>query len=163
MRSHWLNAHGISNPVDILSWNDCWHVAIYLTITLKNVSLLVINRRKSDLTDISIGWPFVLLTYKRNKAPFGVVTISEHMKYVSFRKNWPHWTALSLSSLFFSTQDFWKKMDNRWFRRWENSLREDLFRFLLCYYFLGWHWLTHLTPLSRICPYAKVILCAYKK
>lgn len=123
IQSHWLNAHGISNPVDILSWNDCRHVAIYLTITLKNVSLLVINRRKSDLANISIGWPFVLLTYKRNKAPFGVVTISENMKYARLRKNWPLWTTLPLSSLFFSTQDFWKKVGKRWFRRYENSLR----------------------------------------
>lgn len=60
---HWLNAHGISNPVDILSQNYYRHATIHLSCCFKNVSQLIVNGRKSSWANISISWFFILLAY----------------------------------------------------------------------------------------------------
>lgn len=56
MWRHWLNAHGISNTVDILSQNYYRHAAIHLSCWFKNVSQLIVNGRKSSWANISISW-----------------------------------------------------------------------------------------------------------
>lgn len=63
MWRHWLNAHGISNTVDILSQNYYRHAAIHLSCCFKNVSQLIVNGRKSSWANISISWSCILLAY----------------------------------------------------------------------------------------------------
>lgn len=63
IQRHWLNAHGISNTVDILSQNYYRHTAIHLSCCFKNVSQLIVNGRKSSWANISISWSFILLVY----------------------------------------------------------------------------------------------------